>query len=48
MVQKPAVDFRQGQLLRYIFSPELSGISNLKRWVHIFAGDRCMAKEEVC
>ena len=35
------------QISRYISSPELSEIPNLKRWVLVFAGDRCVAVEEV-
>ncbi|MDX8551999.1 hypothetical protein KHC33_01115 [Methanospirillum sp. J.3.6.1-F.2.7.3] len=30
-----------------VSSPELSGIQNLKRWMQVFAGDRCVAMEEV-
>lgn len=35
------------QLNRYISSPELSAIPNLKRWVLVFAGDRCVAIDEL-
>jgi len=35
------------QLSRYISSPELSSIPNLKRWVLVFAGDTCVAVEEL-
>jgi len=35
------------QLNQYISSPELSSIPNLKRWVLIFSGDRCVRKEEL-
>ena len=34
------------QISRYISSPELSAITNLKRWVLVFAGDKCVAVEE--
>lgn len=35
------------QLNQYISSPDLSSIPNLKRWVLVFAGDRCVAVEDV-
>jgi len=35
------------QLSQYISSPELSSIPNLKRWVLVFAGDTCVAVEEL-
>ena len=35
------------QLSQYISSPELSSISNLKRWVLVFAGDKCVAVDEL-
>ncbi|PWR72442.1 AAA family ATPase [Methanospirillum stamsii] len=35
------------QLKRYTSSPELSSIPNLKKWVLVFSGDRCVRKEEV-
>jgi hypothetical protein len=35
------------QLNQYISSPELSSIPNLKRWVLVFCGDRCVRKEEL-
>ncbi|WP_304021327.1 ATP-binding protein [Methanospirillum hungatei] len=37
----------QDQLSRYVSSPELSAIPNLKRWVLVFAGDRCVVVDEV-
>jgi hypothetical protein len=35
------------QLKQYTSSPELSEISNLKKWVLVFAGDQCVAVQEV-
>jgi len=35
------------QISRYVSSPELSSIPNLKRGVLVFAGDRCVAMDEV-
>lgn len=35
------------QLMQYSSSPELSEISNLKKWVLVFAGDQCVAIQEV-
>jgi len=35
------------QLSQYVSSPELSAIQNLKRWVLVFAGDRCVALDEL-
>ncbi len=35
------------QLNQYVSSPELSSIPNLKRWVLVFCGDRCVRKEEL-
>jgi hypothetical protein len=35
------------QLKQYTSSPELSTIQNLKKWVIVFSGDRCVRKEEV-
>jgi len=35
------------QLSRYISSPELSSIPNLKRWVLVFAGDTCVVVDEL-
>lgn len=35
------------QLTRYTASPELSSIKNLKKWVLVFSGDRCVRKEEL-
>lgn len=35
------------QLIRYGASPEFAGIENLKRWVLVFAGDRCVRVNEV-
>ena len=38
---------RGEQFLRKIFSPELPSDLNLKRWMLIFAKDRCVAMKEV-
>ena len=35
------------QLMQYISSPELTVIKNLKKWVLVFAGDRCVSMSEV-
>ncbi len=35
------------QLHRYVSSSELSAIPNLKRWVLVFAGDQCVAMDEI-
>lgn len=35
------------QMKRYISSPELSTIPNLKKWVLVFSGDKCVRNEEV-
>ncbi|MFH0968163.1 MAG: PD-(D/E)XK nuclease domain-containing protein, partial [Methanobacteriota archaeon] len=35
------------QLGRYISSPELASIPNLKKWVLVFSGDRCVRALEV-
>ena len=35
------------QLGRYASSAELSAIPNLKRWVLVFAGDKCVAMDEL-
>ena len=35
------------QLGRYVSSPELSAIPNLKRWVLVFAGDKCITMDEL-
>ncbi|ABD41826.1 hypothetical protein Mhun_2119 [Methanospirillum hungatei JF-1] len=35
------------RMKRYISSPELSTIPNLKKWVLVFSGDQCVRKVEV-
>jgi hypothetical protein len=45
-IQKEARDGTD-QIQKYISSPELSEILNLKKWVLVFAGDRCVYREEV-
>ena len=35
------------QLERYMSSQELSSIGNLKKWVLVFAGDRCVSVIEI-
>ena len=44
---KKVTDDGVQQLTQYTSSPELSAISNLKKWVLVFAGDRCVAMQEV-
>ena len=45
-IQKVAHDGIK-QLEQYVVSPELSAIPNLKRWVLVFGGDRCVYMGEV-
>ena len=35
------------QLKKYSASPELAGLKNLKKWVLVFTGDRCVRLHEV-